>query len=364
MVKKFVKRVFGVILPAFAPLFSKRSILDSNQARKILTDYSPNPMSKPISINSLNEPICDLQIIVPAYNVENYLEDCMTSILSQITKYTYKVVLIDDGSTDSTAAIADKYLSNDQVVVIHQKNKGFSGARNAGLKNLFGKYIMFVDSDDMLCPGAIEALLSAAFSHDCDIVEGGAFSLYEGKKRVYFSYPQTKMLSTALGTFHGQPWAKIFKATCFENIVFPEHFWFEDSIFSFLIYPVKQRVCVVDSFIYTYRINPNGISQTCKGKPKVIDTYWITELLMEIQEHMNIPTNEALFKKYLRQIVLNQKRISESPEQVQESAFVLSVELMYRYFSVCLIDAHKHVPLVRILSNKDWGKFKFHCKYS
>ena len=362
MIKQIIKKLFSIV-QFLAPLFSKKSKLDSNKARELLENYSPKPIGEVLVKNNLIEPTVDLQIIVPAYNVEQYLADCLDSIISQQTQYTYMAVVIDDGSTDGTPAIADKYSNNEKIIVIHQPNKGFSGARNTGLKNLFGKYIMFVDSDDMLCPGAIEALLKTAFENDCDIVEGGMFSLKNNVQQPLYSYPQKKILSTALGTLHGFVAAKTFKADCFENLAYPEGFWFEDSIFSFLIYPVKTRICVIDEFIYIYRANPNGISSTHKGKPKSIDTYWITEKLMQTQDTLNIPVNKAYLEKYLRQLILNQKRIAKLPEPIQESAFVLSADMMHQYFPDDIKIAGKYKRLAHALSVKDWGKFRFYCKF-
>ena len=359
-----IKKIICMFMPVILPFFKRISKMDLKEARKHLECYSRKPLGEAIAENNLREPICDLQIIVPAYNVEKYIENCMESILSQKTKYTYKVILIDDGSTDKTSTIVDRFLSNDNVMVIHQENSGFSGARNVGLENLFGKYIMFVDSDDMLCQGAIDALLDAAFLNDSDIVEGGAFSMIDGtnQKSVYFAHLKKKCLSTAFGTLHGQPWAKVYKAECFKNICFPEGFWFEDSILSFLIYPVKKRICVVDEFIYIYRLNPGGISSTFKNKPKAIDTYWITEMLMGSLQKSNIDVSNIFFEKYLNQLILNQKRLQAAPLYIQESTFVLSVQMMNSYFPDHMINSKRHKKLVKALLENDLGAYRFYCK--
>lgn len=357
ILKSFIKRIGTII----APFFSKKSVLDVETARQILMDCSPKPSGIPIAKNEVMEPICDLQIIIPAYNVEAYLNDCIQSILSQETKYTYKIILIDDGSTDGTPDIADKYLLDGRVTVIHQENAGLSGARNAGLKKLFGKYIMFVDSDDMLCPKAIDALLDAAFENDCDIVEGGAYRLKGSIQKIAFGYPKNEQINTALGVLHGQTWGKVYKTECFESVVFPEGFWFEDSVLSFLVYPRKKNVCVIEHMVYIYRDNATGIVATYRGKPKSIETFWVTELLMETRQNLNFVNDVDFFEMCTRQLILNYKRLSSMPVLIQESAFVLSCEIMTRYFEVEVMAKSKSALIRNALMNRDWGIYKMRC---
>ena len=163
--KGAIKGTLKGILNTAAPVFSRRSAMDSARARETLLGFSPPPTGTAAADNRLLEPECDLQIVIPAYNVEAYLAQCMDSVLAQETKYTYRVILVDDGATDTTPAIADTYSDDPRVTVIHQQNKGHSGARNTGILEIFGKYIMFVDSDDFLLPGAIDALLDTAVSY-------------------------------------------------------------------------------------------------------------------------------------------------------------------------------------------------------
>ena len=97
-------------------------------------------------------------IIVPVYKVENYLEDCIESILHQSYK-DFELILIDDGSPDKSPEICDEYnAKDDRISVIHKKNGGLSSARNAGLDNANGEYIVFIDSDDILREGALEKI--------------------------------------------------------------------------------------------------------------------------------------------------------------------------------------------------------------
>ena len=117
--KGAIKGTLKGILNTAAPVFSRRSAMDSSSARETLLRFSPPPTGTAAADNRLLEPECDLQIVIPAYNVEAYLAQCMDSVLAQETKYTYRVILVDDGATDTTPAIADTYSDDPRVTVIH-----------------------------------------------------------------------------------------------------------------------------------------------------------------------------------------------------------------------------------------------------
>lgn len=360
-VKQQIKRALKWALNISAPLFSKKSSLTPDEALKRLEQLSPKPNGSVNAQNVLQEPICDLQIIIPAYNAEKYLSACMNSVLSQKTQYSFHVVLVDDGSTDQTPAIADSFSSDNRVTVIHQPNAGHSGARNAGLDVIFGKYIMFVDSDDTLCGGAIEALLNAAYEHDSDLVEGGTFFVFDHGKSVMNQYPCQKQVQNPYDTLHGFPWGKVYKAAIFEKLCFPKGYWYEDSILAFLIFPAVKKPWVIPQMVYNYYINQAGIVKTSQGKPKSIDTYWITEYLLQAYISSGYPLDAAIFRYFLHQVRLNQLRVSALPEDIQESVFILSCSLLEQYFP-----AEKSVTnykaLHKALKTRDFGAFKVCCR--
>jgi glycosyltransferase involved in cell wall biosynthesis len=110
-----------------------------------------------------------VSIIIPAYNVGQYLGKCLDSIIAQ-TLQNIEIIVIDDGSTDDSGRIADEYAAADiRIRVIHQNNTGLGGARNSGLKIATGEYVGFVDSDDWISENYFESLYSAAKKHDADI---------------------------------------------------------------------------------------------------------------------------------------------------------------------------------------------------
>lgn len=150
------------------------SRMTPEDARHILTAYTPDPSTTCVANNKL-DPQYDLQIIIPAYNAEKYIAQCLESALHQDTKYSYLITVVNDGSTDRTPEIIEFYHVKfpDRIEVINQENKGFSGARNVALRVFKGRYITFLDSDDVLGEGAVETLLDAANMTDADIVQGG-----------------------------------------------------------------------------------------------------------------------------------------------------------------------------------------------
>lgn len=115
-----------------------------------------------------------LSVVIPVYNVEKYLENCVFSILSQIDN-DVEIILVDDGSTDSSGVICDKFVQMKKFIkVIHQKNQGLSVARNTGIKNSLGEYILFVDSDDSIYGNTIDKFLQIIRKNKYDIVIGKA----------------------------------------------------------------------------------------------------------------------------------------------------------------------------------------------
>ena len=175
-----------------------------------LQALAPRPVSTALTHNHIGEILYDLAIIVPAYNAEKWIRECVDSILSQETDYSFLAVFVDDGSRDQTGAILDGYLPNKRMRVVHQENRGYSGARNAALKELHSEYFMFVDSDDRLLPGAVQTLLRKAKETDADIVEGNGYRFDEtgrlGKVKADDS------------DHWGAPWLKVIRSKLFVRL--------------------------------------------------------------------------------------------------------------------------------------------------
>lgn len=362
VIKNNIKRFLRGTCAAVSTVFSKVSQLSVEEARNNLENCWAKKDTTCIANNFIKGPICDLQIVVPAYNVASYLEECMESILNQKTRFSFHVVLVDDGAKDKTPEICDKYAEDPRVTVIHQKNRGLSGARNTGMEYLFGRYVMFVDSDDVLCEGAIEGLMDTACHQHADLVEGGAYYLIDGKETVAHCYEKDASVSNPYEQLHGHAWGKLYKATLLEKLCFPEGYWYEDSVLSLLVFSMAKNIWVSSQMCYSYRINQEGIVKSSVGKPRSVETYWILEALMQERQQMGLPMDEAFYNFLLLQLRLNQLRLSDLDEKIQESAFVISCDLLQKYFEPGVMRG-KEKNLIKALKNRDFGMFRMCCRF-
>ena len=129
-----------------------------------------------------------ISVIVPVYNICEYISDCIESILSQ-TSTNWECILVDDGSTDGSEKICDKYASEyDNVFVIHKINGGLAAARNSGVAAARGDYLYFLDGDDLLIPSALELLQNSMLGLDVDLVIGHMSSFYDSSEPIPFNY--------------------------------------------------------------------------------------------------------------------------------------------------------------------------------
>lgn len=203
--------------------------------------------------------------------METYVKECIESVLSQKTKFKYEVIVINDGSLDNTLNILKEYEDRMEIVLVDQKNKGFSGARNTRLQYVQGEYLMFVDSDDRLAENAIENLLSVAYKEKCDIVEG-RYILFSERNILFKEKINKKNNIKPIQDLKGYPWAKVIKSSLFKNLIFPEKYWFEDTIMSFLVYPRIDKAIIINDIVYEYRKNILGITHIAKNNRKSIDS--------------------------------------------------------------------------------------------
>lgn len=205
-----------------------------------------------------------VSIIVPIYGTESYLSACIESLRRQSYK-NIEIILVDDQSPDTCPAICDRYAQIDErILVIHQKNKGVSGARNTGLQNATGDYLMFVDSDDALHPDAVNILLKDSLTHGADIVwapQKREKNYAEGESTV-FQGEQALLLSLNLEHNMDAVWSKLFKRSFIAGIFFEEGKHInEDGFFMFLCYIKKPLLVRHNVSVYQYNVRLDSCSR-------------------------------------------------------------------------------------------------------
>lgn len=210
-----------------------------------------------------------VSIIVPAFNVEKYISDCIESIIKQSFSL-FELIIVDDGSTDKTGIICDSYSCKDErITVIHKANGGVSSARNVGLKAAKGDYISFIDADDLVKNNFLEKLVELIESTSADIVECNCNKLLENgeehvnknqKKNNIFLTPKQWMTEVNMNGFLSVVlWNKLYKAELFHDITFPEGRVSEDDATAFkIIYNAKLILRTYES-LYIYRYRPGSI---------------------------------------------------------------------------------------------------------
>lgn len=220
--------------------------------------------------------MAELSIIIPVYNVEAYLKECVDSVLSQ--KYTdYEILLIDDGSKDSSGIICDQIQHIDnRIKVFHKENGGLSSARNLGLDKANGKYIMFIDSDDMLEKNSLHILMNRIKSFDYDIVLGRCSRFDSLGNQRNYSGSDDSMVMTGCEALALLLEGKvlnitmcggIYQRSCFDKLRFPIGRVCEDWYITPDVFLKADKVFYEPIAYYKYRENNASIMSGLSKKP-------------------------------------------------------------------------------------------------
>lgn len=243
----------------------------------------------------------DLSIIVPVYNAQNFLKRCIESCLAQRTEFTFEVIAVDDGSIDDSLALLRNYDCDQRLIVIHQENRGHAGARNAALDVASGRYICFVDSDDFIPSDAVQRLMSRAVELDADIVGGGYWLCDAEGRRHRFKGLCGAVYTTPTIGLSGLPWGAVYRRSLWDEVRFPEGFWFEDTCLPYLIFSRSIKTASISGSVYYYRANPKGITATSVFSKKALDSIWVVLKMFDEMERLGIEMTNVLYEQTLRQ---------------------------------------------------------------
>lgn len=308
-----------------------------------------------------------VSVIVPVYNVENYLVNCIESLIVQ-TYNNFEIILVDDGSTDNSGEICDEYAQRyDFIQVIHKQNAGLGFARNSGMEVSKGEYVTFIDSDDYADADLIKNLVDGLEENNADTCIGG-FKKVSDSGNILFreqykfcvfenEFVKNRFLLKVLGSepkrhdsFRMSVWNSIYSMNIIKKnrIKFPSErvMISEDIAFDLLYYMYAKKVVVIDSTSYNYRENPNSLTLTYKPRKidKVNDFYTIMSSKIKEIYCDSIILNEALrrfqttYMIKLRGCIAQEKRkrsgnnakiVKENIKKICSNKIVLQVSSEY-----------------------------------
>ena len=254
-----------------------------------------------------------VSIIIPVYNSEKTLKKCIESVINQTYK-NIEILIINDGSKDKSLNIMNEYKNKDErIIVINQKNKGLSGARNTGINNATGDYITFIDSDDYIKPNLVKDTIKIFEEYECDVVRNNYELSYENGKNELRNemYEENRIINIEekkeeliqnilLGKVQSYSWLLTIKREILDknNLKFDEDIFFmEDIVFIIrLIFCIKNIYFVREPNYFYYQSNENSLTKDTKKYVKNINNILVMKKRLEKILKMNI--NE--FENYIK----------------------------------------------------------------
>lgn len=310
-----------------------------------------------------------VSIIVPVYNVEKYLEECLNSLVNQ-TYENIEIIVVNDGSTDNSPKIINKFVSDYSFVkTINKLNGGLSDARNTGLPYAQGEYISFIDSDDFVEPDFIELMVNESIEKQtlvtvCDIdvffENGKPGYVFEGLKHIK---GKTDIQCAFLSPLFA--WNKLYHRSIFEdeNIRYPLNLWYEDIPVTIPLFSKQNKIGYVNKILVHYRQRSTSIMGT-KHSAKLVDIFTILDMVYNDFEKRDVLKKfhdeiEYLFIEHLLLYGAFRFYRSDKPAYFMEKAF----EVMKNYFpnwkqNPYLKETGKYVIYLRLLSPYTWRLFK------
>lgn len=289
-----------------------------------------------------------LSIIIPIYKVEKYIQRCITSILSQhIENFEVECILVDDYTPDESMKIAKKTISDYTGNICfrflkHEINKGLSEARNTGIRNATGEYILFIDSDDYLMPDSLNKMMQMKnLNPDVDIIIG---NVYEHKyKKTQYNIANPIVINNGIEArkwmltheYAVSAWNKLFNREFIieNNLFFEPGILHEDIPWTCILYSKISSILLLPEVTYSYWYNPTSISSTSKPSDKTISSY-----VRGCQLMLDIPYEKTLFvskQLYIFRSLLNASNARNSNSSEEVLSFFYSIRSQFIKQTLC-----------------------------
>lgn len=303
-----------------------------------------------------------VSVIIPIYNMEQFIERCIQSVLSQ--RYSnLEIILINDGSEDNSASICERFAKgNSNIIFINQENKGVSAARNAGIQKATGKYLLFLDADDFLPPNAIHTLVEAAEKANSDMAIG---KISETEQIPIGIFEGTDFLIKVLedNPIAYYSWRILYKRTFVQDVRFPVGYVCgEDSYFVFECALKQPRVVTIREQVYVYFVNQNSATRSSFTEKRYNDVcdllnkkeIIISELFPEL-----IPLFNHLKVKIQMMLLTNLSLAKGKTFRQKEKDTLARFDAVKEYFHAEL--PCSNVSFYNILSRNMYYPYKIMC---
>ncbi len=255
-----------------------------------------------------------VSIIVPVYNVEQYLEKCVNSIINQSYK-NLEIILVDDGATDNSGKICDELAKLDnRIKVYHKENGGLSDARNYGVERATGEYIGFVDSDDYIDPEMYEKLYEAIKKENVDVAECNLKIIYPNRVELYTNEKYFRVCTKQeyleeylkIDKVFGSACVRLIKSNIVKKLKFPIGKLYEDTYYAHDLIREVDKYVIMDNPYYNYFMREESITNT-KFNPRIFDLIEIVEKLhkMTYNNYPSLKEEADCRKMYAYFSVLN-----------------------------------------------------------
>ena len=288
----------------------------------------------------------DVSVIVPIFNMGSYLTHCIESLLQQ-DGIRLEIILVNDGSTDCSGAIADQFaLQDSRIRVVHQENRGASAARNAGLKLAQGEYIAFVDSDDWIKKDTLRDLYSEATEHQADVLIGNIWTCNQhGKINKIWKKNNRDILNMPLSgkdsfiylvrtyNYLPMPFKYIYRREYLNKIKvrFEEGIMHEDELWCPIVLSQAEKVVFSGIAHYYYRIQKNSVMRTTNVHRRLNSLFRVTDLLFNFTDQYVFSGKDGELKNWLyANIYRLYNRAFTLLPQIKDSSFVLPKHQLYR----------------------------------
>ena len=311
--------------------------------------------------------MAEVSIIVPVYQVEKYIRQCVDSILAQ-TFTDFELILVDDGSKDQSGKICDEYARMDtRVKVIHKENGGAADTRNRGVNQAVGNYVMFVDSDDYLAPTMLECLYRNILNENADIAACNYLYFFENDRQKDFATNVQSEVLTGTEIFYYRKnernygfwtvvWNKLMKRETVGKVRFRSGKYYEDEFWANEIYQMDIKIVTIPECLYYYRQHENSTMRQKKiaRSLDLIEAYQeriyiylqeqkysgqaykvLVYSLEHLEESKRLITNEDERKKYIQA----EKRTKDIVNQLKKRKLsrIQKVSLMFLGINPCLV---------------------------